>query len=145
MSLCEGFGNFSYWAKNTSVIHIWKNGCGSGFPSKNALSSTSDLSGWENGASWAAPLTVANDKMSPYTCVQPATWKLSEKVWLSSITELKCSENFQGLHALKVLTCLPSNQVLYDTVVLSPKFLANPFTSDLVPINGITESWSPLQ
>lgn len=76
----EDFEWFSYWVRNTSVIHIWKNGSGSGFPSKNAFSSTSDLSGWENGASWAAPLTVANDKMSPYSCVQPATCFPSNQV-----------------------------------------------------------------
>lgn len=38
---------------------------GSGFPSRNALSSTSDLCGWEKGASWDAPLIVAYDKMLP--------------------------------------------------------------------------------
>ncbi|CAJ1967784.1 unnamed protein product [Sphenostylis stenocarpa] len=53
---------------------------------------------------------------------------------------LKCRETFQGLNPFQVLTCLPSNQVLYDTVVFSPKSLANSFTRVLVPINGMTES-----
>ncbi|KAF7819142.1 10 kDa chaperonin, mitochondrial-like [Senna tora] len=62
-----------------SSIHIEGKASGSGLPSKNALNSTSDLSGCENGASWAAPLMVANDNMSPYTCVHPATFKITPK------------------------------------------------------------------
>ena len=38
---------------------------GGGWPCKNALNNTKALSGWENGTSWAAPLTVANDKIFP--------------------------------------------------------------------------------
>ena len=44
-------------------------------PAKNELNSTSDLFGCVNGASWAAPLMVAKDKILPYTCVHPATCK----------------------------------------------------------------------
>ena len=39
---------------------------GKGMPSKNDLNSTSDLSGCEKGASWEAPLTVANERILPY-------------------------------------------------------------------------------
>ena len=42
--------------------------------------------------------------------------------------------------AFYVLTCFPSNQALYATVVFSPSSSANPFTKDRDPINGITES-----
>lgn len=42
-----------------------QNASGRGRLSKNALNSTSDLSGWENGASWDAPLMVAKDKILP--------------------------------------------------------------------------------
>lgn len=35
---------------------------------------TRDLSGCENGASCEAPLIVAKDSKSPYTCVHPPTW-----------------------------------------------------------------------
>ncbi|KAH0925483.1 hypothetical protein HID58_017739 [Brassica napus] len=38
---------------------------GRGLPPKNALNNTSDLSGCENGTSWAAPLTVANANTFP--------------------------------------------------------------------------------
>lgn len=38
---------------------------GSGLPCRNALKSTRALSGCEKGASWEAPLMVANDSMSP--------------------------------------------------------------------------------
>ena len=55
---------------------IYQRIVGSDFPSKNAFSSTNDLPGCENGASWDAPLMVANDNMLPYTCVHPATWKI---------------------------------------------------------------------
>lgn len=52
-----------------------KKACGKGPPRRNARNRTSDLSGWENGASWDAPLMVAKERMFPYTCVQPPTWK----------------------------------------------------------------------
>ncbi|CAL5431321.1 unnamed protein product [Camellia sinensis] len=86
---------------------------GGGFPPKNELKRTSNLSGCENGASCAAPLMVAKDSISPYTCVHP-------------------------------VTCLPSNQTLYGTVVFNSNSFANSFTSVHVPSNGITESSSPL-
>jgi len=38
---------------------------GRGWPPKNALNRTSDLSGCENGASWDAPLMVAKDRILP--------------------------------------------------------------------------------
>ncbi|KAK6922466.1 hypothetical protein RJ641_012973 [Dillenia turbinata] len=43
------------------------NASGNGRPSKKALNRPSDLPGCENGASWDAPLMVANDKISPWT------------------------------------------------------------------------------
>jgi len=45
----------------------------------------------------------------------------------------------------QTFTCLPLNQALWDSVVFNPSSLANPDTKDLVPVNGMTESWSPLQ
>lgn len=38
---------------------------GKGMPFKNDLNSTRDRSGCEKGASCAAPLTVANERISP--------------------------------------------------------------------------------
>lgn len=43
------------------------------------------------------------------------------------------------------LTCFPANQTLYGTVVFNPNCFPNLFTNVLLPISGITESWSPLQ
>lgn len=50
------------------TLSIWsvdQNVSGSGRPSKNDLNSTSDLSGWENGASCDAPLIVAKESILP--------------------------------------------------------------------------------
>jgi|APAra0007618257_1042622.scaffolds.fasta_scaffold00183_3 hypothetical protein len=43
----------------------YQNSSGRGWPSKNALNRTSDLSGCENGTSCEAPRTVAKDKTFP--------------------------------------------------------------------------------
>jgi hypothetical protein len=53
-----------------SVFSVMKwspdqNASGRGWPPRNALNSTSDLSGCENGASWDAPLMVAKDRILP--------------------------------------------------------------------------------
>lgn len=42
------------------------------------------------------------------------------------------------------VTCFPWNQAPYGTLVLRPSFVANLWTNKRLPINGITESWSPL-
>ena len=42
-------------------------------------------------------------------------------------------------------TCFPSNQTRYGTVALSRSLLARLCTNVLLPVRGITESWSPLQ
>ena len=60
------------------LIYLWTwsvhyRACGSCFPSKDALNNTIDLFGCENGALCDAPLMVAKDNISPYTCVHPAT------------------------------------------------------------------------
>lgn len=60
---------------NLGCAWIWSTGNyapGSGFPPRNALKRASDRLGCDNGASCDAPLMVAKDKMSPYTCVHPA-------------------------------------------------------------------------
>ncbi|KAJ8449766.1 hypothetical protein Cgig2_001422 [Carnegiea gigantea] len=53
---------------------------GNGFPWTKEPNSTSDLAGCEKGASWAAPLTVAYVRMSPYPSVQPPTCKSHQSV-----------------------------------------------------------------
>jgi len=49
--------------KTKRVCHI---ASGKDLPSKNDLNSISDLLGCEKGASWEAPLTVANERILPY-------------------------------------------------------------------------------
>ena len=48
---------------------------GSGFPARTALNNAIDCCGCEAGAVCEAPLMVAKDKISPYTCVHPPTWE----------------------------------------------------------------------
>ena len=43
-----------------------------------------------------------------------------------------------------VVTCFPSNQTRYGIVPLRPRSRARFCTSVLLPVKGITESWSPL-
>lgn len=61
-----------------SFMHL-----GGGFPSRNAVNSASDLAGCDMGAVWEPPLMVAKDRISPYTCVHPPTWRRKEnwKTW----------------------------------------------------------------
>jgi hypothetical protein len=65
------------WSSTYCGSFIFQRIVGSGFPSKNDFSRPNDLPGCENGASWDAPLMVANDKIPPpYIWVHPATWKI---------------------------------------------------------------------
>lgn len=52
---------------------------GSGLPLRKALSISKDLSGWDNGVEWPAPLTVAKVRMFPYTWVHPATYSIKHQ------------------------------------------------------------------
>ena len=70
--------NPTYNLNQELLLENWsadQKACGRGLPPRNARNKTSDLSGWENGASWDAPLMVAKERMLPYTCVHPPTWK----------------------------------------------------------------------
>ena len=91
------------------------NDSGSGRPARNALKSPSDRSGCEKGASCDAPRTVAKDSAPP-----PNT-------------------------RVHPPTCFPWNHARYGAVVFSRSLLASRLTSVLLPVSGITESWSPLQ
>lgn len=64
-------------------------------------------------------------------------------VWKSFIDMCILFHPLQTLMVL-VLTCCPSNQTRYGMVVFSPSCFASLWTSERVPVNGITESWSPL-
>jgi hypothetical protein len=46
-------------------VHHHEKVSGRGWPCRNALKSTSDRPGCEKGASWEAPLMVANDSAPP--------------------------------------------------------------------------------
>lgn len=73
------------WCKTSAQPFIyefgqWMSASGSGFSPTNELNRSSDLSGCVYGAVWPAPLMVANDRTSPYTCVHPATWDVKKEM-----------------------------------------------------------------
>lgn len=89
----------------------WESASGNGFPPTNELNRSSDLSGCVIGASWPAPLMVANDKTSPYTCVHPTTWQVKKEMNKKHERKKRSLSqiiyNLFGWH-----TCFSSNQTL---------------------------------
>lgn len=68
-----GFLTYNLWTKSEKHLTICQKDLGKGLFSKNDLNKTSDLLGCEKGASWEAPLMVANVRVFAYTWVHPPT------------------------------------------------------------------------